>query len=439
MRERVVITGVGCITPLGTEVDQVWQRLVDGRSAIGRLTLFDASNFDVQIAAEVRAWDMSDVGEDPRHWQHAPRQTHFAVASAIKAYASAGLSSASIDPLRVGVYLGCGETYQDFFQFADLVDGALEGDRFHQERFSRNALRVWQPDVESALELNMPACHLAGMFNAQGPNANCIAACASSSQAIGEAAEIIRRGDADVMLAGGAHSMIHPFGLTGFQRLSALSTRNDCPASAVRPFDRDRDGFVLGEGGAIVVLENLDHARRRGAEIWGELTGFGAAQDAYRVTDAHPEGRGAASSIQRALDDARLNPEDIDYINAHGTGTVVNDKVETAAIKRVFGRHAYRVPISSSKSMMGHLTTAGGAVELVIAMLTVRNGVLPPTINYETPDPECDLDYVPNTAREVPCRHVLSNSLGFGGQNAALVVSRYDGPPTAHPARAPAA
>jgi 3-oxoacyl-[acyl-carrier-protein] synthase II len=439
MRRRVVITGVGCVTPLGATVERVWNRLIEGHSGIGRLTLFDATNFAVQIAGEVRDWDMSDVGEDPRRWRHHPRQTRFAVASALKAYRGSGLIESAIDPVRFGVYLGCGETYQNFFQFAQLINDAFDGEEFHPERFSRNALKVWQPEVEEALEPNMPACHMAGMFNAQGPNVNCIAACASSSQAIGQAAEIIRRDEADIMLAGGAHSMIHPFGLTGFQRLDALSTRNDSPAEAVRPFDRDRDGFVLGEGGAIVVLESLDHARRRGAEIWGELAGFGSAQDAYRVTDAHPEGRGAASSIERALDDARLNPDEIGYINAHGTSTVVNDKVETLAIKRVFGPHARRVPVSSTKSMLGHFTTASGAIELIISMLAVRNGVLPPTINYHTPDPACDLDYVPNTARVCRCQHAVSTSLGFGGQNAALVVSRYQGLRPARPVQLPAA
>jgi 3-oxoacyl-[acyl-carrier-protein] synthase II len=423
----VVITGLGCVTPLGADVRTVWQRLIEGQSGIGPLTLFDASRFPVRIAAEVRGWDMSHVGQDPRRWHHHPRQTLFAVASAISAYRNSGLEGARIQPLRFGIYLGCGETYQDFFQFADILNYAMQEREFAAERFTEAALRIWDPDRERELELNMPASHLAAMFNAQGPNANCIAACASSSQAIGEAAEIIRRGDADLMLAGGSHSMIHPFGLTGFQRLSALSMRNDDPASASRPFDRDRDGFVLGEGGAMLVLEELQHARRRRAEIWGELTGYGSAQDAYRVTDAHPEGRGAASAMRRAIADAHLNPDQIDYINAHGTGTVLNDKVETTAIKQIFGSHAYDVSISSTKSMMGHFTTAGGAIELVVSLLALHFGVIPPTINYHNPDPECDLDYVPNQARETRCHHVLSNSFGFGGQNVALLVSRYDG------------
>ncbi|HEY2881288.1 MAG TPA: beta-ketoacyl-[acyl-carrier-protein] synthase family protein [Pirellulales bacterium] len=433
MRNRVVITGVGCVTPLGSDVDQVWQRLTAGRSGVGRLTLFDASRFPVQIAAEVKNWSIAEVGEDPNRWRHHPRQTLFAVASGINAMRAAGLSRAGndlanhrVDPLRFGVYLGCGETYQNWSQFAQQVSDSMEGDQFHPERFTEQSLRLWRSDDELELELNMPAAHLAGMFNAQGPNANCIAACASSSQAIGESAEMIRAGEVDVMLAGGAHSMIHPFGISGFHRLSALSMRNDDPAHAVRPFDRDRDGFVVGEGAAIVVLESLEHAQRRGAEIWAELTGYGSAQDAYRITDAHPEGRGATSCMAMALKDAGVNPQEISYVNAHGTGTVLNDKVETLAIKKIFGDDAYRVPISSTKSMLGHFTTAGGAIEMVVGILATRSGVLPPTINYETADPDCDLDYVPNVAREIACRHVLSNSFGFGGQNVALVVSQFD-------------
>ncbi len=425
MRNRVVITGIGCVTPLGSDVREVWNRLTAGRSGVGRLTLFDASRFPVQIAAEVKDWSIAEVGEDPQKWQHHPRQTLFAIASGIKAVRCAGLeanrngSHPKIDPLRFGVYLGCGETYQDWNQFTQLMAQSMDGDKFRPEKFTEQALHVWRANDELELELNMPAAHLAAMFNAQGPNANCIAACASSSQAIGESAEMIRSGEVDLMLAGGAHSMIHPFGISGFHRFSALSQRNDDPTHAVRPFDRDRDGFVVGEGAAMVVLESLEHAQRRGAEILAELTGYGSAQDAFRITDVHPEGRGAASCISMALKDADLRPEQISYVNAHGTGTVLNDKVETLAIKRVFGDTAYRVPISSTKSMLGHFTTAGGAIELVISTMAIRNGVLPPTINYETSDPDCDLDYIPNTARELACRHVLSNSFGFGGQNVA--------------------
>lgn len=430
MRRRVVITGVGCVTPLGSSVREVWTRLTEGNSGVGRLTLFDASRYPVQIAAEVKDWSIADVGEDPARWQHHPRQTLFAVASGIKAVHDAGLNGVGngyhIDPLRFGVYLGCGETYQDWNQFTRMMAGSMEGEEFKPERFTEQAVRLWHPQDEAELELNMPAAHLAARFNAQGPNANCIAACASSTTAIGESAEMIRNGEVDIMLAGGAHSMIHPFGISGFHRLSALSLRNDDPSHAVRPFDRDRDGFVVGEGAAMVVLESLEHAQRRGAEILAELTGYGSAQDAFRITDVHPEGRGAASCMSLALKDADLTPEQISYVNAHGTGTVLNDKIETLAIKRVFGDDAYHVPISSTKSMLGHFTTAGGAIELVVGVMAIRTGVLPPTINLETADPDCDLDYVPNVARELYCRHVLSNSFGFGGQNAALIVSQFD-------------
>ncbi len=250
----------------------------------------------------------------------------------------------------------------------------------------------------------------------------------SLATAYAEAARMIRHSEVDMMLCGGSHSTIHPFGVTGFQRLSALSTRNDNPQAAVRPFDADRDGFVIGEGAAAFVIEELEHALRRGADIVGELTGYGSAQDAYRVTDSHPEGRGTATALQRALASARLNPGDIDYINAHGTGTVLNDRVETCAIKQAFGLQAWRIPVSSTKSMLGHATTACGAIELAVCLLSLQSGVIPPTVNHETPDPQCDLDYVPRSAREVDCRHVLTNNIGFGGQNAALIISRYDEP-----------
>jgi 3-oxoacyl-[acyl-carrier-protein] synthase II len=427
MRRRVVITGIGCITPLGTEVDEVWSRLVNGDSAVDYTTVFDASNFPTKISAEVRGWDIDDVGEDAERWKYRGRHTKFAGGAAKKAVADSGVLNSSLDPTRFGVYLGSGEGQQDFDCFTKMMAAALEGDKLDVAKFTKAGLETLHPVVELEQEPNMPAGHLASMFNAQGPNANCLTACAASSQAIGEAVEMIRRGDADVMLSGGAHSMIHPFGVTGFNLLTALSTRNDEPTKASRPFDRDRDGFVLGEGGAMVILEDLEHAKKRGAKIYGEVVGYGSTADAYRITDTHPEGRGAASCIRMALEDGGLELDQINYINAHGTSTSVNDKVETLAIKTVFGEQAYRIPVSSTKSMMGHLIAAAGATELIICLKAIENNVLPPTINYDTPDPDCDLDYVPNKARDARCDYALSNSFGFGGQNIALIVGRYRG------------
>jgi len=426
MRRRVVITGVGCVTPLGSDVEQVWQSLLRGDSGIGYTTLFDASSFPTKIAAEVRNWDVSDVGEDPQHWKYQGRHTLFAVGAAKKAFRDAGLEQTEIDPLRFGVYLGSGEGQQDFDRFTQMMVSAIDGDQFDVAKFTKTGLELLNPVAELEQEPNMPAGHLAGLFNAQGPNVNCLTACAASSQALGEAAEMIRRGDVDLMLSGGSHSMIHPFGVTGFNLLGALSTHNDEPAKASRPFDRNRDGFVLGEGAGMLILEELEHAKRRGARIYAELTGYGSTADAFRITDTHPEGRGAAACMQMAINDAGINLTDIHYINAHGTSTNVNDKVETIAIKRLFADQAKQVPISSTKSMMGHLIAAAGATELIVCLLAIRDNVLPPTTNYETPDPDCDLDYVPNQPRQTRCDHALSNSFGFGGQNIALVVSRFN-------------
>jgi 3-oxoacyl-[acyl-carrier-protein] synthase II len=427
MRRRVVITGIGCITPLGTEVDQMWSRLMNSDSAVDYTTVFDASNFPTKISAEVRNWDITDIGEDAERWKYRGRHTKFAAGAAKKAVQDSGVLDRKLDPTRFGVYLGSGEGQQDFDCFTKMMAAALDGDKLDVAKFTKAGLETLHPVVELEQEPNMPAGHLASMFDAQGPNANCLTACAASSQAIGEAAEIIRRGDADVMLSGGTHSMIHPFGVTGFNLLTALSTRNDEPTRASRPFDRDRDGFVLGEGAAMVILEDLEHARARGAKIYGEVLGYGSTADAFRITDTHPEGRGAASCIRMALDDAGLGLDQVHYINAHGTSTSVNDKVESLAIKTVFGDQAYKIPVSSTKSMMGHLIAAAGATELIICLKAIENNVLPPTINYDTPDPECDLDYVPNTAREARCDYALSNSFGFGGQNIALIVGRYTG------------
>jgi 3-oxoacyl-[acyl-carrier-protein] synthase II len=427
MRRRVVVTGIGCVTPLGNDVPTLWQNLLAGKSGVGYTTLFDASNFPTRISAEVKNWDLSAVGEDPVRWRHLGRHTRFAIGAARQAVADAGLPATPRDPTRFGVYLGCGEGQQDFDRFAEMMLSGLEGGTFDMVRFTRKGLEILDPSYELEQEPNMPSGHLAAMFDAQGPNFNCLTACAASSQAVGEAAEIIRRGDADIMLSGGTHSMIHPFGVTGFNLLTALSTRNDEPQRASRPFDKDRDGFVLGEGAAMVLLEDLEHAQARAARIYGEIAGYGSTADAFRITDTHPEGRGAAACMRMALADAGLNPGDVQYINAHGTSTDVNDRVESLAIRMVFGADASRVAVSSTKSMTGHLIAAAGATELIVCLLAIRDNVLPPTINYETPDPDCDLDYVPNAARGARCDAAMNNSFGFGGQNITLVVKRFTG------------
>jgi len=426
MRQRVVVTGIGLVTPLGSEIEQVWARLLQGESGVGYTTLFDASNFPSQISAEVRDWDLSDVGENPDDWKKQGRHTHFAVGAAKKAVADSGLELSKIDPTRFGVYTGSGEGQQNFASFTQMmVAGLSGGNGLDMAAFLRKGLETLEPTAELEQEPNMPAGHLASLFGAEGPNLNCLTACAASSQAIGEATEIIRRGEADLMLAGGTHTMIHPFGVTGFNLLTALSTRNDEPTKASRPFDRLRDGFVLGEGSGMLVLESLDSALARGARIHGEIVGFGSTADAFRITDTHPEGRGAISCINMALGDAQCNLDDIHYVNAHGTSTTVNDKVESLAIRRVFGDLADKLPVSSTKSMMGHLIAAAGATELIFCLLAIRDNVLPPTTNYENPDPDCDLDYIPNQAREARCDVALSNSFGFGGQNISLLVKRF--------------
>jgi 3-oxoacyl-[acyl-carrier-protein] synthase II len=425
MRRRVVITGIGCVNPMGHDVETVWEGLKAGRSGVGPTTIFDASSFPTKFSAEVKDWEVDQFGEDPEQWKSCGRHTKFAVGAAHQAVVSSGILDSGIDPMRLGVYLGSGEGTQDFLSFTEMMTAGLVQDAFDVGRFIRKGLEILSPRIELEQEPNMPAGYVAAMFNAQGPNSNCLTACAASSQAVGEACETIRRGDADAMISGGSHSMIHPLGVTGFNLLTALSTRNDEPLKASRPFDRMRDGFVLGEGGAMVVLEELEHARRRGATIHGELLGYGTTADAYRITDIHPQGRGAIACMRMALRDAGLNPEDVHYVNAHGTSTQVNDRVETVTCKEVFGVHASQVPISSTKSMMGHLIAAAGVTELIVCLMAIRDGVLPPTINYEYPDPECDLDYVPNVAREARCEVAMNNSFGFGGQNITLCVGRF--------------
>ncbi|MFN7804542.1 MAG: beta-ketoacyl-ACP synthase II [Planctomycetaceae bacterium] len=425
MRRRVVVTGIGVITPVGHDVESMWQVLRQSGSGIGRITHFDASRFPTKIAAEVKGFDLGRWIPQPERFAQCGRNVTFAIAAATEAVRAAGLASGAPDPTRFGVYLGAGEGQQDFGRFMQILCQSRKGTEVDLEAFTRLGLTHLDPETEIHQEPNVPAGVLASLFNAQGPNLNCLTACAASSQAIGEATEIIRRGDADIMLSGGAHSMIHPFGVTGFNLLTALSTHNENPAGASRPFDKNRDGFVLGEGAGMLVLEELEHALARKATIFGEVVGFGTTADAYRITDTHPEGRGAVSCIQMALKDAGLNTDQIDYINAHGTSTDVNDRVETMAIRKALGADAYKTPVSSVKSMMGHLIAAAGAVEAIVCLLTIRDHILPPTTNYETPDPDCDLDYVPNVARPAPVERALSNSFGFGGQNISLILSKF--------------
>ncbi|GAA4463746.1 beta-ketoacyl-[acyl-carrier-protein] synthase family protein [Novipirellula rosea] len=412
---------------MGHDAATVWSGLKEGKSGVAKTTLFDASGFPTKISAEVKNWDVSKVGESIQQWENRGRHTRFAIGAGKQAMQDSGVMDSITDPVRFGVYMGSGEGNQDFQTFSRMMSAALASGTYDAAKFVGKGLELLDPAKELEQEPNMPAAHLAAMFNAQGPNLNCLTACAASSQAVGEATEIIRRGDADVMLAGGTHSMIHPLGVTGFNLLTALSESNDEPTKASRPFDRLRNGFVLGEGSAMVVLEELEAAKRRGATIYGEVAGYGTTADAYRITDIPPDGHGGIAAMRMSIADAGLTPNDIGYVNAHGTSTTVNDKVETKACKEVFGENAINTPVSSTKSMMGHLIAAAGVTEMIVCLMAIRDGVLPPTINQENPDPDCDLDYVPNVAREADIRYALNNSFGFGGQNVTLCLSRFDG------------
>ncbi len=404
-------------------------------------THFDARTFPTTFSAEVKGYDFAAaLGPCAAAHRTAGLNSRFALGAAVQAWRMAGLpdphsgletQDSRLDPYAVGTYLGSGEGALDFANFCRTALAARPAGAatLDTKTWGGLALKTFDPMTEIEQEPNMPIAHLALEFNARGPSLNCLTACAASTQAIGEAAEIIRHGDADIMISGGAHSMIHPFGVTGFNRLTALSTFNENPKASCRPFDATRGGFVLGEGAGIVILESLDHAQKRGrgGKILGEIVGYGSSADAFRVTDQHPEGRGAIVAIREALRDAEMSPADIHYINAHGTGTKENDSTETMAIKAVFGDRAKDVPISSIKSMMGHLIAAAGAVELITCVLSIRDHMIPPTANYATPDPECDLDYVPNHARPAQVDVAMSNSFGFGGQNDTLIVRRFRG------------
>ena len=424
---RVVITGMGWVTPMGHSIDAVWKRLLNGESGIAKTSIFDATTFPTTFAAEVKGYELSqDVADDSKH-KNAGRNTKFALGACSQAWKMAGLERSKLDLDRVGIYLGSGEGSLDFdaFTLACLSSWQADANKLDTVKWAQVALEHMNVMRELEQEPNMPLSHLALLTGAQGPALNCLTACAASTQAIGEAAEILRRGDADVMIGGGAHSMIHPFGVTGFNRLTALSTLNENPTCASRPFDAHRGGFVLGEGAGMVILETLEHAQARGASILVEVVGYGSTADAFRITDQDPDGKGAIVAMTEALADANLTPKDVHYVNAHGTGTKENDGNETLAIKEIFGDHAKNVPVSSIKSMMGHLIAAAGAVEMICCVQAIRDQMLPPTTNLENFDPECDLDYVPNKARPAKVDVALSNSFGFGGQNDTIIVKRF--------------
>lgn len=433
---RIVITGMGWITPLGHDLDTVWSKLAEGVSGIRPIERFDASSFPTTFGATVRDYDFTAYVKDPALHAHAGKNSQFALGAARQAWDQAGLDGAAgLDRRRIGMYLGAGEGVLDFDNYAktdiEAWDDAARA--LNPLRWAEAAMRNLDPWREIEQEPNMPASHLAREYDIRGPVYNCLTACAASTQAIGEASSVLRRGDADIMVSGGTHTMIHVLGLTGFNRLTALSTRNDDPATASRPFSRNRDGFVLGEGSGIVILETLEHATKRGAAPLAEIIGYGSSADAFRITDMQPEGRGPADAIRMALAQAGIDPlalDDegrplIDYISAHGTSTSENDAVETLAIKRVFGANAPKIPVSSVKSMFGHLIAAAGSVELIACVLAIHHQLLPPTMNLNDPDPDLDLDYVPNAARPARVETCLSNSFGFGGQNDALIIRRF--------------
>ncbi|MDY6914235.1 MAG: beta-ketoacyl-[acyl-carrier-protein] synthase family protein [Planctomycetota bacterium] len=425
-QKRIVITGMGTVNPLAHNVEDTWAAILACKSAFSRINIFDAGTFPSTFAAQVSDYDLASQLSDAEPHCYAGRHCKFALGAAVQAWRQSGLGEQSeLDKSRVGIYLGSGEGSLDFENFTSLmVDAWAEAGAVDTVRWAKLAFERMNLNREIAQESNMVVAHLAGEFGVCGEAFNVLTACAASTQAIGEAAMQIRYGQSDAIITGGAHSMIHPYGVTGFNRLTALSTRNNEIETASRPFDMTRDGFVLGEGASILILEDYDRAKARGAKILAEIIGYGSSADAFRITDQDPEGDGAATSMRNALADAGIAPEQIDYISAHGTATKQNDQVETRAVHAVFGDRAGRVPISSIKSMLGHLIAAAGATELITCVLAIRDQVLPPTTNYREPDPDCDLDYVPNEPRKAKVETVMSNSFGFGGQNDTLIIAR---------------
>ncbi|UCE17481.1 MAG: beta-ketoacyl-ACP synthase II [Gemmatimonadota bacterium] len=411
MENRVVVTGLGVVTPVGNTVDDFWKSLQQGRGGIGRISRFDASDIANQIAAEVKGFDPSQsIG--PKELRRMDLYTQYAVVSTQEAVADANLDMQQEDPNRIGVVVGSG------------IGGIGTWERQHKILLEKGPSRM-SPLLVPMMISDIAAGHISMIFGMKGPNYATVSACATSAHAITDACRILQRGDADVMIAGGSEAPVTPLAVGGFASMKATSTRNDEPEKASRPFDAQRDGFILGEGAGVVVLETLDHAKTRGAPIYCELVGCGMTADAYHLTAPAPGGEGAVRSMNIALQDGGLEPRDIDYINAHGTSTPLNDKFETMAIKTVFGDHAHALKISSNKSMVGHLLGAAGVVECIATILTIKHSFIPPTINYEHPDPECDLDYTPNEGVEYTVRAALSNSFGFGGHNVTLALQSF--------------
>ena len=404
---RVVVTGLGVITSIGHDVETFWASLLAGTSGVKRVTAFDPTDFACQIGAEVRDWDAT-LHMDPKEARRNDRYTHLGFVAAKQAVKDSGLDLSKEDGDQVGVIIGSG------------IGGMKVYETQMKTLFERGPRKV-SPFTIPGLIVNMCSGLVAIEYGARGPNFGIVSACATGTHALGEAAHAIRRGDAQIMIAGGSEATVTPFAYASFCAMKAMSTRNDEPERASRPFDKGRDGFVLGEGAGIVVLETLEHAQARGARIYCELTGYAGTADAHHITMPDPEGRGLSLAMRRALKASGLAPEAVDYINAHGTSTPYNDKFETLAIKNVFGEHARKIPISSTKSMTGHLLGAAGGIESVICAKVIQTGMVPPTINLDEPDPDCDLDYVPWQARAVPVKTALSNNLGFGGQNASIV------------------
>lgn len=411
-KPRAVVTGLGAITPLGETIDGIWQSLLSGRSGVRKITQFDASELPCQIAGEIPDFNPNDY-IDKKEARRLARSSQIALAAAMNAVKDAGLPDTMPEPERAAVYFGTGIGGLDVFEDSNRI--------FHAKGYSRV-----NPFAIPATIPNLPAFAIGRQFQCLGPNFTIATACATGTQAVGEACELIRRGAAEIVITGGTEAMIKDFAIVGFIAMRALTSNyNDNPEKASRPFDLNREGFVFSEGAGVLVVEELEHARKRGAHIYAEIAGHAASSDGFHMAAPDPEAAGPARAMRWALQDANLRPQEIDYINAHGTSTTLNDPTETRAIKSVFGDHAYRISISSTKSMFGHAMGASGALEAIVCAKTFADGWLPPTINYETPDPECDLDYVPNQARQIEVNATLSNSFGLGGQNACLVLKRY--------------